>query len=217
MPNAAAIAAIQSRHRFELSQLHDAHVAQHDHLRRLHGEQRDREREEVRRRELTAPRRAGAHALHVRDDRADVDDRVKAHAELDAKQRQEREAVTARHTREIDAERTRPTSSAGPDRHSGPSGPGALAAVWHQLSTARQAEYHDVKGRYAEKRKALDERQNGEQRRHSRYDHERSASAAQGTREAEHRKINEAEERALDALRIKFEHELRMREQDRAR
>jgi hypothetical protein len=217
MPNAAAIAAIQSRHRFERGQLHDAHRNQHDHLRMLQAQQREREREEARRRDATPPKRAGAHApVHVRDDDADVRDRVKAHADLDAKQRRERDDMAARHTREIDAERTRPTSSAGPDRHSGPSGPGALGAVLGHLSAAQQAEYHALKQKFAGERQALNDRQDADRQRQGRYDHARTMARSDEAREAEHRKINEAEEAAIAAFRRKVEHEIEIKHQREA-
>lgn len=214
--NAAASAAIQSRHRFERQQLHDAHDSQHRRLRELHHQQREREREEERGRKLVPPKRAGQHAP-IRSDDEDVQDRVKAHAELDAKQRQERDAMTARHKREIDEARRQPhpSGTASPERTSGPSGPGALGAVFARLSAAQRAEYAALKQKYADQRKALDEKQGADGQRHGRYTHERTAKQMEEEREAEHRKINEAEQRAIDGLRVKFEDELRRREAER--
>jgi hypothetical protein len=208
MPNAAAIAAIQSRHRFEREQLADGHKRQHDQLRAMHHERRQRELEGARAHEATPLKRAGEHGVRIRDDAADMRDRVKEHSELDAKQRTERDDMTARHTREIEAERTRPASAAGPDRNSGPSGPGALGAVLDQLSGAQQAEYHALKTKFADQRRELDAKHADAQRRHARYGHASSTSSARDANEAEHRRINEAEERAVEGLRYKFEHEL---------
>jgi len=209
MPNAAAIAAIQNRHRFERTQLHDAHRNQHDHLRMLQPQSRDRAREEATARRSQPLKHAGSHAsVRVPDDDADLQDRVKAHAELDARQRRERDEMTARHKREIDAERARPGSSAGADRNSGPSGPGALGAVWDQLSGAQQADYHALKRKFEVQRKALEAKQSETQQRHARYSHARMTAQDQEAREAEHRRLNEEEERAIEVLRRKFEHEL---------
>ncbi len=214
MPNAAAIAAIQSRHRREREALADGHRRQHDELREMQADRREREREEAKARTLQAPKRAGAHAtVHVIDDDGDMRRRVAEHQQLDSKQRGEHDAMAARHDHEIEAERTRPTSSAGPDRHSGPSGPGALGAVLARLSADQQAEYHALKRKFADERHALNDKQDADRQRHARYDHVRTKAKGEDAREAEHRRINEAEDRALDALRVKFEHDLRVREQ----